>query len=145
MADLAAGGLSLAFGDFRRLFGRPSNPTPQLFSGAMLIAERILKIRRGRVDVDVPIRIFAPQRDETAWACRYEIGWPGAPKTRSMSGFDAVQALSLTLQAIGAELYQRNEHASGRLLWEKEGGGYGFPVPRNIRDLLVGDDAKFGG
>ena len=57
---------------------------------------------------------------------------------------DSVQALLLALQAIGAELYRSEHHLSGRLLWEKEGGGYGFPVPRNIRDLLVGDDAIYG-
>lgn len=110
----------------------------------MKIAERVLRICRESTDVEVPIRIFAPERDGSSWACRYEIGWPGASKTRSMSGFDSVQALFLTLQAIGAELYSSEHHQSGRLVWEKEGGGYGFPVPKTIRDLLVGDDAIFG-
>jgi hypothetical protein len=29
------------------------------------------------------------------------------------------------------------------LVWEAPGQGYGFPVPNNIRDLLVGEDKKF--
>ena len=82
----------------------------------MAIAERILKLRRGLVDVEVPVRVFAPERDEAAWSCRYEIGWPSAPKTRAISGFDSMQALILALQAIGAELYRSDEHASGRLI-----------------------------
>ena len=27
--------------------------------------------------------------------------------------------------------------------WLEPGRGYGFPVPDNIRDLLVGDDKRF--
>lgn len=87
----------------------------------MMIAERILKIRRGLVDIDVPIRIFAPERDEAAWACRYEIGWPGTPKTQSIFGVDSVQALFLALQAIGAELYRSNEHTDGRFFLGQRG------------------------
>lgn len=112
----------------------------------MKIAERILRLRQGQGEVEVPIRIFAPEPSEkSSWVCRYEIGWPGTPRKRSIGGFDSVQALFLALQAIGAELYTSEHHESGRLIWDKEGGGYGFPVPRTIRDLLVGDDAIFGG
>ena len=55
-----------------------------------------------------------------------------------------MQALLLALQMIGAELYSSKHHDAGELVWEGEGGGYGFPVPRTISDLLVGDDAVFG-
>jgi hypothetical protein len=37
--------------------------------------------------------------------------------------------------------FLRRAHASH--LWLEPGRGYGFPVPNNIRDLLVGDDKKF--
>jgi hypothetical protein len=112
----------------------------------MKIAERLLRIRRAQGEIEVPVRVFAPQRDEAnSWSCRYEIGWPDAPRTRSIGGFDSVQALFLALQAIGAELYTSEHHELGRLIWEKEGDGYGFPVPRTIRDLLIGDDTIFGG
>lgn len=111
----------------------------------MKIATRFLRLRRGGAEVDVPIHIFAPIRDGRAWACRYEIDWPSGKRKRSIAGWDAVQALVLALQAIGAEIYGSEYHASGNLMWEKEGRGYGFPVPHTIRDLLIGDDAGFGG
>jgi hypothetical protein len=111
----------------------------------MKIAERILKIRQSGTELEVPIRIYAPECDATnAWSCAYEIGWQGAPRRFSSGGIDSVQALVLALQMIGAELYSSQHHAAGRLAWEEVGGGHGFPVPRTISDLLVGDDVRFG-
>ena len=111
----------------------------------MKIAERILKIRRSGTEIEVPVQIYAPGRDATnAWSCTYEIGWPETPGRFSSGGIDSVQALLLALQMIGAELYSSKHHDAGELVWEGEGGGYGFPVPRTISDLLVGDDAVFG-
>jgi hypothetical protein len=111
----------------------------------MKIAERILKIRQSGTEIEVPIRIDAPARDATsAWSCAYEIGWPETLRRFSSGGVDSVQALLLALQMIGAELYSSKHHEAGELVWEREGGGYGFLVPRTISDLLVGDDAVFG-
>lgn len=110
----------------------------------MTIATRSLRIRRGTIDVEVQVRIFAPRQDGRAWSCRYEIDWPSGKRERSAFGFDAVQALVLALQAIGAELYTSDAHASGSLRWQTVGRGYGFPVPQNIKDVLIGDDAVFG-
>lgn len=56
-----------------------------------------------------------------------------------------MQAFYQALKLIGTDLYTSNEHADGKLRWEKSGGGYGFPVPRNLRSLLVGDDKTFEG
>jgi uncharacterized protein DUF6968 len=56
---------------------------------------------------------------------------------------DAIQALLHALEMIGAEIYTSEEHRSGRLVWSDGWKGYGFPVSGRIRDLLVGDDAKF--
>lgn len=47
-------------------------------------------------------------------------------------------------------LYFSDYHKTGRLKWpgddiEAAGGGYGFPVPRNARDLLIGIDKRFDG
>jgi hypothetical protein len=104
----------------------------------MRIAERILKIRRGGTEIEVPVQIYAPARDATnAWSCAYEIGWPEAPRRFSSGGIDSV-----ALQMIGAEFYSSKHHDAGELVWEREGGG--FPVPRTISDLLAGDDAVFG-
>jgi hypothetical protein len=43
------------------------------------------------------------------------------------------------------ELYVSPYHLSGDLRWEKTGDGYGFPVPKNGRDMLVGADKSFAG
>ncbi len=106
----------------------------------MVIATRVLTLRRGPADIPVPIRIFAPQERDTFWACRFEIDWPDETTSLEANGVDAVQALELALKMIGAFIYTSDHHASGDLLWEVPGRGYGFPVSYNIRDLLIGDD-----
>ena len=73
-----------------------------------------------------------------------EIGWPDGVRRRFAGAGDSVQAILLAMQMIGTEIYTNPYHASGRLRWERDGGGYGFPVPKTIRDLLVGDDAILG-
>ena len=108
----------------------------------MLIASRTLRLRQHPTDIPVPIRIFAPEERDIDWACRLEIDWPDEPTTLDVMGVDAVQALELALRMIGAFIYSSDHHASGNLIWEAPGEGYGFPVPNNIRDLLVGGDKK---
>ena len=51
-----------------------------------------------------------------------------------------MQALHLALELIGAQIYASDHHASGKLMWLEPGKGYGFPVTRGIRDILLGDD-----
>jgi hypothetical protein len=108
-----------------------------------MIAERILKLNDRNRSVDVAVRIFAPEREKKSWACRYEIAWPDGSRVAVASGFDAVQALFLALQMIGAEIYTSDHHKEGRLMWTQAGSGYGFPVTHNLRDLLIGDDANY--
>jgi hypothetical protein len=55
-----------------------------------------------------------------------------------------VQALVLTLEMMGVQLYASGYHAKGRLFFEAPGRGYGFPVPANLRHRLVGDDREGG-
>jgi hypothetical protein len=109
----------------------------------MSIAERILHILPD--GIAVPIRLEAPDFVDGGWRCRYAIGWPDGAWESAGYGADAVQALHLTLQKIGVELYTSPEHEAGQLVWPAAGGGggYGFPVPANARDLLVGDDARW--
>ena len=109
----------------------------------MMMATRILKLQDNNGDVEIPIRIFAPQQDKSAWKCRYEIGWPDGKFESEGYGQDAVQAILLTCQKIGIELYVSDEHKSGNLMWGEPGKGYGFPVPRTVRDLLIGNDKEF--
>jgi hypothetical protein len=110
----------------------------------MMIATRSLKLRDGVNERRIDVRIFAPEQDKNgAWSCRYEIDWPEGKEIRCGWGADSVQSIVLALQAIGTDLYTSSYHKSGNLLFEKPGQGYGFPVPINARDLLVGDDAKY--
>lgn len=106
----------------------------------MLIASRQLKIHHPGKDVDVEIRLFKPTHEDGSWTCNYEIDWPTGIRKSYGSGVDAIQAMLLALQKIGIELYTSEYHENGTLYWFDRGDGYGFPVPRNVRDLLVGDD-----
>jgi hypothetical protein len=44
------------------------------------------------------------------------------------------------MEKIGVEIYGSDHHRSGKLEWLSTYKGYGFPVPHNSRDLLIGDD-----
>jgi hypothetical protein len=109
----------------------------------MIIGNRSLSLRQGRKDVDVGVRVSAPQSDQGVWSCAYEIDWPEATRKGTAVGVDSVQALLFALKMIGAEIYTSEYHKSGNLMWSEPGQGYGFPVPQNLRDLLQGDDATF--
>jgi hypothetical protein len=109
----------------------------------MLIATRSLKVRQGDSESDIPVRLFQPEAEEgRGWGCRFEIEWPDRTISMIARGFDSIQALEIALQLIGVQLYTSSYHDAGQLIFEKPGGGYGFPVPRNMRDLLIGDDTK---
>ncbi|MCX7310122.1 MAG: hypothetical protein NTZ72_20125 [Afipia sp.] len=109
----------------------------------MIIAERVLKKRNASKDISVPIRIFAPTQEIDAWACHWEIHWPDRLRTGDALGFDGAQALIHAFQTVGSEIYASDEHKSGQLFWSNFRRGYGFPVPQNIRDVLIGDDADY--
>lgn len=111
----------------------------------MIIATRTLTLRAPDGTQDVPVHLHAPELDDGAWICRYEIGWPEGPRTSFAGGLDAIQAMHLALQKIGLDLHMSSHHASNLLAWGEAGEGYGFPVPRNARDLLVGLDKTFDG
>jgi hypothetical protein len=112
----------------------------------MIIATRVLKLRTEGSEVDIPVRIHAPERDATmnCWKVRFAIEWPGTTFEREGYGEDAVQALVLTLQMIGVLLYTSDAHEAGRLGWHEPGQGYGFPLAKTVRDLAVGYDEAFG-
>lgn len=109
----------------------------------MIIATRTLTLRDKDHTVDMPIRFHAPEQIGREWRCRFEIGWPDAPVERWGTGEDGVQAIVQALQMVGAELYTSRHHEAGALTWLSPGAGYGVPVPQGLRDLMVGDDAKF--
>lgn len=110
----------------------------------MLIAQRELSLRHGDGVRKIAIRIFAPFEERPdVCGCRYEIDWPEEDRAVTVWGFDAVQALFIAMQVIGAEIYASDYHKSGNLFWDTPGNGYGFPVVPTLRDLLEGDDKKY--
>lgn len=110
----------------------------------MIIASRTLTWHDGERAVPVPISVHAPVCEKTGvWRCRYDIGWPEGERIFAGHGVDAAQALVGALAMVGADLYSSSYHKSGRLSWEKPGNGYGFPVVPSLRDLFVGEDAKY--
>lgn len=84
-----------------------------------------------------------PRRNDDGWSCDYEIDWPEGSRKATASGFDSIQALLFALNMIGAEIYTSDYHKSGALMWGRPRKGYGFPLPRIIKDLLIGDDAEY--
>lgn len=111
----------------------------------MLIGTRILHVKSKAGTAEVPVSLYAPVADDLGWGCRYEIGWPRRTRTSTAWGFDALQAVRLAMQKIASELYASAYHKQGRLAWLGQGGGYGFPITKNGRDLLVGYDKEFDG
>lgn len=107
------------------------------------VMTRSLKLRKGGMVRDVAVRVFWPVADNAAWDCRWEIDWPEQPRSNAGRGVDAMQALVNALTMIGAEIYCSEAHKAGQLTWNDEWRGYGFPVSPGLRDMLIGDDARF--
>ena len=110
-----------------------------------MVGTRTLKLSLPTGEHEVPVTLFAPERAGAAWTCRYEIGWPNGTRRMATTGLDALQAVHLAMQMIGAELYTSTYHAQGRLRWGEPGTGYGFPLTPSLRHLLIGDDKTFDG
>jgi hypothetical protein len=104
------------------------------------IAGRVLIMKVGGRELEVPIAIYAPVDKGDHWRCAFEIGWPDKPKLGAGNGIDAAQALLIALKFIGTELYTSKAHAAGKLKCPGLRAGYGFPLPQTIRDLAEGED-----
>lgn len=110
----------------------------------MKIAERVLKFRDANGEAEIPVVISLPEQEsDGAWFCQCEIGWPEGKWSTRAGGVDSIQAIQMAMQLIGTRLYVSEYHEAGKLYFEKPGNGYGFPVPISLRDLLIGDDAKY--
>jgi hypothetical protein len=106
----------------------------------MIILRRLLKLDADGGETEVPITLHLPVDMQDHWRCDYEIGWPQGVRRANGLGIDSVQALLIALKNIGAEIYASDAHRSGRLMWDRRGAGYGFPLVPGIRDLYEGDD-----
>ena len=96
-------------------------------------------------EAPVEVRVFAPEPLDAKWDCRYEIDWPEGTWKSHTLGNDALHALHLAQQKIGTDLYMSRYHHERKMWWLKPWVGYGFPMPKGARDLLIGDDAKYYG
>jgi hypothetical protein len=77
-----------------------------------------------------------PESDD--WYCPRQAVGVGSGKVKCAYGVDPMQALVLSLQMLGAELYCSPEYETGRLNWECGAvkGDLGLPVPEIVRDVL---------
>jgi hypothetical protein len=107
----------------------------------MIVVSHELFLRDAMGERTIGIVIYKPDKRANHWACRYVIGWPEGESKSEGFGHDALQALMLTCQKIGAEIYSSSYHREGRLRAYEQEAGYGFPVPSSLRDMLVGVDA----
>jgi hypothetical protein len=104
---------------------------------------RVLKMKNCGPKQEITVRVSWPIEDKSAWSCEWEIQWPNRKRANSARGIDGIQAITNALQMIGSEIYCSEEHKAGGLSWSEKWIGYGFPVPSNIRNLLVGNDKEF--
>lgn len=117
----------------------------------MQFAARTLYVTTKAGDTrEVQTRLYEPQQDGPSWICRYEIdwpedGWPAETRRSQAGGADSMHALQLGLQKLGLDLHSTSYHREGKMWWQAGVVGYGFALPRDARDLLRGDDAKWYG
>lgn len=97
-------------------------------SGPALIVEEEFDL--ADTDEKLTVRIFAPVPEErTTWTCRVEIGAP-IEKTYDVPGEGALQALSLAVKYVSANLYSHPMWREGRIgKWDEFGSFLGIPAP----------------
>ncbi len=98
-----------------------------------VIAERRLQCREG----PMMVRIGVPRQDGGAWASLYAITWPGGMRAFNAKGEDAVQALSLCLNAIAVDLAWHNELRELDITWDGSrdlGFSFSAAMLRSLRD-----------
>ena len=111
----------------------------------MMLGNRVLYVTTADGPRDVEVRVEQPEPYGHVWKCQYSIGWPEAKFERRVQGGDALAAMHMALQMIGLDLNSSAYHSEGRLKWMEPWVGYGFPVPKDARDMLTGQDKEFYG
>lgn len=106
----------------------------------MIAAERTLYIRQADGDTPVLVRVEVPVADRGAWTCRFTIGWPDEPANGYATAYDGIQALLFAMERIAILMYVSPYHQARTLFLQEPGEGYGFPLPRNSRELAIGLD-----
>ena len=106
------------------------------------IAVRKFSLAENGRQTEVTVKLFQPEPypDGHDFRCRFLVELPSKTVDLHAGGVDAIQALILALQMMGATINTSEEAKEGRLVWHTPGGGFGLPVPDNIKDILQGDD-----
>ncbi|WP_024277338.1 hypothetical protein [Xanthobacter sp. 126] len=81
----------------------------------MLILTHTLHLNRPSGKVPIEIRLYQPLPTGASWICNFEIDWPEVRLARHGVGEDALQALVIALQMIGAQIYTSPYHEDGSL------------------------------
>jgi hypothetical protein len=111
----------------------------------MIAGTRTLTIATPTGPKPVQITMYLPVQKETDWECAYEIDWPDGPVSSFAAGNDAIAAMHATIEKIGMEVYMSRYHHERSMWWLKPWVGYGLPLPKGARDLLIGHDQEFYG
>lgn len=112
----------------------------------MIIASKKMYFNDSNELKVIIINLYKPLYDQKrGWGCKYEILWPDEPRFMTAYGFSEFQAIFIAMQMIGAEIYISDYHEAGLLHVDGQEKGYGFPVPKNCRELLVGADIEMFG
>ena len=111
----------------------------------MIIGSRTLTVETEDGPKAFEVRLYDPQPWDSLYRCDYEIDWPEGTARSWAAGNDGLHAIFLAMQKIAQDLYMSRYHAERSMSWKKPWVGYGFPMPTNGRDLLIGDDKKFYG
>lgn len=125
---------------YLRLSRGRKNPEMKLDNVGTVIATRELTLGDGR---KVTVTLGRPEKcsDSADYYCPYQITGLGNERVRYAGGVDAIQAIQLGLNMIGADLYTSKEAQTGVLRWEGGSkGDLGFPVPKILRDLAPEED-----
>jgi hypothetical protein len=100
-----------------------------------VIAELVLDLSNS--DEKVIVRLFLPevQPDKETWICKYEIGNP-INTSIGIHGSTSLQALSLAIKGLSAELYSSYEYKNSELgIFGKFGGYLTVPAPQVLLDI----------
>jgi len=79
-------------------------------------------------------RFFQPEPDGEDFACRYDIAWPEAPRSRRVFGADPVQALLLAMQGAHVDLLMAREDMGYTVQWLGS-DSLGLPLMGSLRNL----------
>jgi len=110
----------------------------------MVIASRVLTLRNGNDETEIPIRVLAPECEKPGvWGCRYEVDWPEGTHAMTVWGFrfragSRPRPENDWRRDLHEQLSQGRQLVLGRARKRLR-----LPVVPTLRDLLQGDDLKY--